>query len=105
MLVKLFEKDCHRWAMVLRRDLIAVPTSLKGFGRSVLCLLWVVLENNTSINERKLRRGSFSLRGRESFHREVKNGVDFLVIPSAPSYCVNYRDHLSKISQGHTDFM
>ena len=50
---EVYYKDCPCWARVLRRDMIAVPKSLKGFDRSVLSLLWVVPENNTSINERK----------------------------------------------------
>ena len=79
-------------------NMIAVPKSLKSFDRHVLGLLCVVRENSTTINERKLGRGSFSLRGREFPNRNVKRGMDDFLL-------CEYRDHLSKISQGCIVFM
>lgn len=52
------------------RNIISVPRFIKGFARSVLRFLCITPKNDTSINERKLRRGSFSLRGRENFQIE-----------------------------------
>lgn len=67
MLVKFIRKTLCR---ILRRDVISVSKFLKDFVRSVLRFLCIAPENDTSINERKLRRGHFLLRGKENFQIE-----------------------------------